>query len=338
MKSEPTLAIVGATGLVGQTIVDILNERSHIAVGRLVPLATEGGDRTVTFRGETVSVAPLSDDALADVDLAFFAATNAVSEEWAPKVVERGGWVVDKSSRFRLDPDVPLVVPEVNGDAVGRTPSVVASPNCSTIQLVMALAALEQNRRVERVIVSTYQAVSGSGRAAVEQLEDEMAAEAAGEPVPPPAVYPAPIHLNVLPWCDAFGPLDFTGEEWKLTRETAKILGRPDLRLSATAVRVPVFVGHSESVYVELDQPATVDDVRGWLSAFPGVEVVDDPAGGAVPTPRAAAGSDLVYIGRLRQDPHEPRGLHLFVVSDNLRKGAAANAVDILEMLMARET
>jgi aspartate-semialdehyde dehydrogenase len=326
------IAVVGATGLVGQTLLEVLGERRHIAVAELRPLATEGDGRTVTFRGETLKVRRLSEETLRGVEVAFFAATNAVSAEWAPRVAAAGGVAIDKSSYFRMDPAVPLVVPEVNGEVLARRPRIIASPNCSTIQLVMALEPIRRRRRVTRVLVSTYQAVSGSGRDAMQQLEAEVRAWSRGEPPPAPTVYPYPIAGNVLPYCDRFGDLDYTGEEWKLVRESAKIFGE-DLRVSATAVRVPVMVGHAESVYVECDRPVSPAEARAWLDAFPGVRVVDDPASGRVPTPRDAAGQDAVLVGRIRRDPHVAEGLHLFVVADNLRKGAASNAVDILEHL-----
>jgi aspartate-semialdehyde dehydrogenase len=330
------VAVIGATGLVGQTILRILEERAHIPVRDLVPLATEGQGRTVSFQGRAWAVHALAEQRLAGIDVAFFAATNAVSEEWAPRAVAAGAVVVDKSSHFRLDPAIPLVVPEVNGHVLKRTPGIIASPNCSTIQLVMALAPIRRHRRLERVLVSTYQAVSGSGREAMDQLSEETAAWVQGAQAPPPRVYPAPIAGNVLPHCDRFGEGGFTGEEWKLMRETNKILDEA-IPLSATAVRVPVMVGHAESVYVELDRPAAVEEVRAWVGEFPGVRLYDDPVHLQYPTPRLAAGNDWVWVGRIRQDPHEPRGVHLFVVSDNLRKGAASNAVDIVERVMAME-
>jgi aspartate-semialdehyde dehydrogenase len=336
VQAEMTLAVVGATGLVGQSILEVLEERASIPVGALRPLATEGQGRAVHFRGQTLAVQSLSETGLKGADVVFFAATNAVSAEWAPRVVEYGGIAIDKSSHFRLDESVPLVVPEVNGHVLRPGPKIVASPNCSTIQLVMVLAPLLQRRQLSRVLVSTYQAVSGSGREAMEQLTRELEATLGGGTSPARSVYPHPIAMNVIPQCDRVGDLGFTGEEWKLTRETAKILGQP-MRLSATAVRVPVMVGHGESVYVEFDRPVAVAEVREWLREAHGVRVADDPAFGVYPTPLQAAGNDWVWVGRLRSDPFEPRGLHLFIVSDNLRKGAASNAVDILERLIQQE-
>ena len=326
------IAIVGATGLVGQTILEVLQEY-RVPVSELVALAREGGGRSVIFGGRSIPVEPLDGMDWSRVDVAFFAAGNPVSEAYAPKATEAGVTVIDKSSRFRMVPGVPLVVPEVNGATIGDA-RLIASPNCSTIQLVIALAPLARQFGLERIIVSTYQAVSGTGREAVTELEDETRHQIRGEALNP-VVYPVPIAHNVLPFCDSFGDGDYTGEEWKLMRETSKILGE-ELALSATAVRVPVYVGHAESVYIETREPWSMDAVRAALGKGPSVRIVDDPARGLVPTPRDAAGQDDVLVGRIRKDPHHPRGLHLFVVADNLRRGAATNAIDIMRMLAAR--
>ncbi len=322
------IAIVGATGLVGQTLLTVLEDRG-LPVDVLVPLARDGGGRSVNFHGQTIPVEPLDTMDWQRVDAAFFAAGNAVSAEYAVKAMEHGVTVIDKASFFRMHPEVPLVVPEVNAGAIGDA-RLIASPNCSTIQLVCALAPLERHFGIERVVVSTYQAVSGTGREAQEELEQEV-----HDPDYEPRVYPVSIAHNVLPFCDTFGEADYTGEEWKLMRESNKILGR-DLHLSATAVRVPVYIGHAESVYVETREPWTLDRVRTVLQEGPSVRLVDDPASGLVPTPRAAAGHDDVLVGRIRRDRHHPKGLRLFVVADNLRRGAATNALDILCALQDR--
>lgn len=326
------IAIVGVTGLVGQTLLEVL-EDYEVPIDILVPLARENRDRSVTFRGTAFPVEPLDHMDWRRVDVAFFAAGNPVSEEYAPKAVAAGVTVIDKSSRFRMDPSVPLVVPEVNGAAIGDS-GLIASPNCSTIQLVIALSPLAHRFGLERVLVSTYQAVSGTGREAVDELEQQMTSTLRGEPALA-HVYPVPILHNVLPYCDSFGDLDFTGEEWKLIRETSKILGQP-LRLSATAVRVPVYVGHAESVYVETAKPWQLEDIREALREAPLVRLMDNPSEGLVPTPLAAAGQDEVLVGRIRRDPHEEKGLHLFVVADNLRRGAATNAVAIMQYVSQR--
>jgi aspartate-semialdehyde dehydrogenase len=326
------IAVLGATGLVGQTILSLLQERKT-PVERLIPLATEGQGRTVPFHGQSVAVQSIATMDWNDVDVAFFAATNQASERYASEAARHGVTVIDKSSFFRMDPSVPLIVPEVNLDAAGDC-RIIASPNCSTIQLVVALNPLRIHFGLERVIVSTYQAVSGTGREAVETLRVESEADLAGETVEA-STYPRPIAFNVLPYCDRFMDDDYTGEEWKLTRETQKIFNQT-LPVSATAVRVPVYVGHSESVYVELNSEVDLKAVRDCLADAPGVVLVDQPDRGLVPTPKDAQGQDQVLVGRIRRDLFHPRGLHLFVVADNLRKGAATNAIQIVEGLAAR--
>jgi aspartate-semialdehyde dehydrogenase len=335
--ADVRVGILGATGLVGEHLLSILAER-RFPVRELRLWGSERSrGRTVGYLGTSVEVGVPSEAEVASVDLLFGAAGNGPSERFVPVARAAGALVVDKASLFRMRPDVPLVVPEVNPGALPRDPrgALVASPNCSTIPLVMVLKALEALGTIERVTVSTYQAVSGSGRDAVEELEAQEAALGASvEPMP--RVYPAPILRNVLAQCDAFGPDGFTKEETKLVEETRKILGRPDLRVSATAVRVPVKVGHSEAVGVEFDGPVEVDAARALLAAFDGLRVLEDPPAGAVPTPRDAAGRDDVLVGRVRRDPGVPdgRGLLLWLCADNLRKGAALNAIQIAERLV----
>lgn len=326
------IAVVGATGLVGQTLFEVLQDW-RVPLSSLVALARTTGGRFVEFSGEKIPVEPLDRMDWRRVDLAFFAAGNPVSERYAPDAMRAGVTVIDKSSRWRLDPEVPLVVPEVNAAAIGDS-LLIASPNCSTIQLVAALAPIHRRFGIERVIVSTYQAVSGTGREAVAELELQTRQQLEGAKATP-EVYPAPIAHNVLPYCDQFGDGGYTGEEWKLTRETEKIMGA-NLHLSATAVRVPVYVGHAESVYLETAKDWTLDEVREALASGPSVRLLDDPHRGVVPTPLDAAGQDDVLVGRVRADLHQPRGLHLFVVADNLRRGAASNAVDIMRTLAGR--
>lgn len=326
------IAIVGATGLVGQTILSLLPEWP-IPVQRIIPLATEGGGRSVQFAGQTLAVQSVTDAVWSDIDVAFFAASNEASARFAPEAARHGVTVIDKASHFRMDPEVPLIVPEVNGEAI-EDARIIASPNCSTIQMVVALAPIRRRYGLRRVLVSTYQAVSGTGRDAMTTLAAESREVLAGRPVTP-STYAEPIAFNVLPWCDRFLADDYTGEEWKLTRETQKIFN-DTLPVSATAVRVPVQVGHAESVYVETEEPFNLADVKRLLASSPSVKVVDDPQAGQVPTPMDAAGQDLVLVGRIRQDLFEPRGLHLFVVADNLRKGAATNAIQILELILGR--
>ncbi len=326
------VAIVGATGLVGQKILQVLQER-QLPVVSLVPLATEGLGRNVVWDGHSVAVEALSTMDWNRVDVAFFAASGEVSAQHAPVASGYGVTVVDKSSYFRMNPEIPLIVPEVNADAI-RDSHLIASPNCSTIQMVVALDPIRRHYGIRRILVATYQAVSGTGRDAMTVLENQTRNHR--HPKPVAAVYPEPIGFNVLPYCDQFGDLDYTGEEWKLTRETQKIFGSP-IPVTATAVRVPVFIGHSEAVYVETESPlGSIDEIRALLRRSPGIRVVDDPTRGLVPTPLQAQDQDEVLVGRIRRDPFDPQGLHLFVVGDNLRKGAATNAVQIIETLSGR--
>ena len=329
---KANVVIVGAPGLVGLQIARVLEDhRDRFPVGevRLVASGRSAGQQ-LTVLGESRPVEALTEDAFQGMDFAFFATPNDVSAKFAPIAAAAGALAIDKSSHFRMQDGVPLVVPEVNPQAITPETRIIASPNCSTIQLVMALQPLEQEVGIRRVIVSTYQSVSGSGREALEGLEAEARAYAADEEIAPQA-YAQPIHMNVLAQCDAFLPDGFTKEEHKLRQETRKILSRPDLSLAATAVRVPVRVGHSEAVTLELTRPLDAAQARRLLAAQPGVQLVDDPAHDLYPTARMAEGIDDVLVGRVRQDPDAPDVLHLFVVADNLRKGAATNAVQIAE-------
>lgn len=335
------VGILGATGLVGERVLSILEER-RFPVRELRLWGSErSAGRRVTFAGEELAVTVPEAAAFADLDVVFGAAGNDQSAAWTPVARAAGALVVDKASLFRMQPDVPLVVPEVNPEALPPSPrgALVASPNCSTIPVVMALRALSRLGTVERVQVATYQAVSGSGRDALEEFEAQETALARGAPAEA-RVYPSPIARNVLAHCDAFGPDGFTREETKLVQESRKILARPDLRLAATAVRVPVRVGHSEALAVEFDRPVEVEAALDALAAFPGLAVVPDPPAGAVPTPLDVEGRDDVLVGRVRRDPSTPdgRGLMLWLVSDNLRKGAALNAVQIAERMLVGTT
>lgn len=331
---EPDVVIAGAMGLVGKEILKVLEERRDtLPIGSLRLLATErSAGRSLTFQGREIEVQPIGEEAFRGADFAFFATPNDVSEHFAPVAAANGAVAIDKSSRFRMEPMVPLVVPEVNLDAIGESQRIVASPNCSTIQLVMALWPLERAIGLQSIHVDTYQSVSGSGREAMAGLEDEVQAHARGDDATPSA-YAQPIAFNVLAHCDSFLPDGFTKEEQKLRLETRKILRRPDLPVSATAVRVPVMVGHAEAVRIELRRPAEVSEVHALLAAQPGVRVVDAPEKSVYPTPRMAAGQDDVLVGRVRRDLDYANVIHLFVVADNLRKGAATNAVQIAEAL-----
>jgi len=323
------VAVVGATGLVGGVMLKVLEERGF-PVRELLPVASARSvGATVHFRGKQVPVIDMEDAVAARPDIALFSAGGGTSLEWAPRFAEAGCTVIDNSSAWRMDPNVPLVVPEINADALAGHQRIIANPNCSTIQLVMALAPLHRAYGVQRVVVSTYQAVSGTGMKAVQQLEDER------QGVLGDKAYPHPIDRNVIPACDAFSEDGYTKEELKLANETRKILD-PVIRVTATAVRVPVTGGHSEAVNVEFDKEYDLAEVRSLLAEAPGVELVDDPAGNSYPMPILAHDRDAVLVGRLRRDLTQERTLNLWIVADNLRKGAATNAVQIAEVLVER--
>ena len=328
------VAVVGATGAVGTVILDKLRERSFPA-REIVPFASERSAGRVLDGGLVVQ--PLTEETIQGFDLALFSAGGATSGEWAPRFVEAGAVVIDNSSRFRRDDDIPLVVSEVNPDALEGHRGLVANPNCSTMQLMVALKPIYDAAGVERLVVSTYQSTSGTGVKAVEELREQSRAELDGRELPAPAVYPHPIAFNVLGGAGNFvDGDDYSDEERKMIFETRKILGDESIGISVTCARVPVAFSHSESVNVQTREPITADEVRALLSAAPGVTVVDDPSTHGYPTARAAAGRDDVLVGRIRRDPSHERALNLWVVSDNLLKGAATNAVQIAEVLHER--
>jgi aspartate-semialdehyde dehydrogenase len=332
--TEPlTIAVVGATGLVGRTMIAILAERG-LPVRELRPLASRSEGRTVAFGGRDWPVQVATPDAFDGVDIALFSAGGGTSAQLAPEAVARGAVVVDNSSQWRMESGVPLVVVGVNDADAAEHEGIVANPNCSTMQLMPLLAALRDAVGMERVIVDTYQSVSGTGNKAVTELEGQIASYAAGRE-PEANVYPHPIAFNALPHIDVFLDNGYTKEEWKVVTESRKILHLPDLPISCTAVRIPVFTSHSEAVHVELKAPMTPDEARDLFASVPGVIVRDDPARAEYPMPIDATGRDEVYVGRIRQDLSLPgrRGLAFWVVSDNLRKGAATNAVQIAELL-----
>jgi aspartate-semialdehyde dehydrogenase len=329
------VAIVGATGAVGEVLLRVLEER-RFPVAELRALASErSAGSTVRFRGRDVPVELARPEAFDGADFAFFAATGALSKDLAPEVARRGGVAIDKSSTWRMDPEVPLVVPEINPGALEKQRGIVACPNCTTIGFVMALEPLRRAAGLRSAVVTTLQAASGAGRPGVDDLEAELGAIARGEPVPAPKTFPKQIANNVLPLCETFRDDSYSTEEMKLVLETRKILELPDLALSVTCVRVPVPVGHSAAVLVETERPLAVAEARRALESFPGVRVVDDPARRVFPTPNDVAGRDEVLVGRIRKDLGSER-LWLWEVSDNLRKGAATNAVQIAEELMRR--
>jgi aspartate-semialdehyde dehydrogenase len=332
--SRPRIAVVGATGAVGPVVLEVLHERGFPAAEVAAFASARSAGSRVRFAGEELEVRELTPDALEGFDLALFSAGGSTSQRYAPEAVARGCVVVDKSSAFRMDAGVPLVVPEVNPDAAEGHRGIVANPNCSTIQLVAALKPLHDAAGLTHVTVATYQAVSGSGALAVEELRRQSQSVLDGEQ-PTASVYPHPIAFNVLPQCDAFDGA-CTLEETKLVRETHKILGDTGIAISATCVRVPVWRGHSEAVWVETREPLGAERARELLARAPGVRVVDDPATGAYPLPSQAVGTDDVLVGRIRDDSSRRNGLSLWVVADNLRKGAATNGVQIAELLVQR--
>ncbi len=326
------VAILGATGLVGRTMLALLEERGFPVERPRLLASDRAAGRTIRFRGAELPVEPVGPASFDGIDLALFASVNAVSEQWAKAANAAGARVVDNSSAFRYHDEIPLVVPEVNAHELDARPMLVANPNCSTIAIVLPLAALHAAARLRRVVVSTYQSVSGAGSEALDELESGVRAGLDGDP-PARANGLAPFAFNVVPHIDRFEDNGYTRGEMKIVWETRKILGLPELPVTATAVRVPVRVGHSAAVWASFERPVDPDEARALWRAFPGIDVVDDPAANIYPTPLAVAGRDPVLVGRARRDLTDPNGLTFFVVSDNLRKGAALNAVQIAEVL-----
>jgi aspartate-semialdehyde dehydrogenase len=332
-----TVAVVGATGVVGGTMIRMLRER-HFPVGALRLLASaRSAGRVIDVDGTEHIVAEATPDAFEGIDIALFSAGGGTSLALAPEAAKRGATVIDNSSAWRMDPAVPLVVSQVNADDLEGHEGIIANPNCSTMQLVPVLMALRDAVGLERVVVDTYQAVSGTGGKAIAELQAQVEAHVAGGSADA-TVYPHQIAFNALPQVDVFLDNGYTREEWKLVTESRKILHLPDLRVSCTAVRIPVFVAHSEAVHVETLQPIGPERARTLFAAVPGVVVQDDPTTSTYPLATAAAGSDEIYVGRVRHDPSVPdeRGLAFWIVSDNLRKGAATNAVQLAEILVER--
>jgi aspartate-semialdehyde dehydrogenase len=332
--SAPRLAVVGATGAVGSTMLDVLRERGFPA-SEVVPFASERSAGRELDGGLTVRA--LEEDAIAGFDLALLSAGGSISEQWAPRFVSAGAVAVDNSSFWRMAPDVPLVVAEVNPEALESHRGIVANPNCSTMQMVVALKPIQDAVGIERVVVSTYQSTSGTGQRAVDELMGQSHAMLHEMDPPAPEVYPHRIAFNVLPQVETFKDGDdYTTEERKMMAETRKILGDESLRISATCVRVPVPSCHSESINLQTRDDLSPEDCREVLAGAPGVSVLDDPGAGVYPLASSAAGRDEVFVGRIRRDPSNERTLNLWVVSDNLRKGAATNAVQLAELLAQR--
>ena len=325
------VAVLGATGLVGQTMISVLEER-QFPVRTLIPLAATSGGRTVRFRGADVPVQQVQPGSFTGVDIALFSAGGAASLLYAPEAAARGCVVVDNSSAWRMDPNVPLVVSQVNPDALKAHNGIIANPNCSTMQLAPLLKALSEAAGLERVVVATYQAVSGAGGKSVDDLIQQRAAVVSGGN-PTSTIYPHAVVSSPIPAIDVFLPDGSTKEETKVVNESRKILDLPNLRISATAVRVPVERSHSEAVHVELSRALSPDLARAAFAAMQGVTVVDDPANHSYPLAADAAGSDEIFVGRVRTDASVEHGLAFWVVSDYVRKGAATNAVEIAELL-----
>jgi aspartate-semialdehyde dehydrogenase len=336
-KERPTVAVVGATGLVGRTMLQVLLERRFPAADIRALASARSAGSTMSVDGRPFEIAEATPDAFEGVDLALFSAGAQQSLELAPQAVERGTVVIDNSAAWRMAEGVPLVVSQVNPEDLEAHRGIVANPNCSTMQLAPLLAALRDEVAIRRVIVDTYQSVSGTGSDAVEELQTQVRAHVAGDELVA-SVYPHQIAFNAIPEIDVFLDDGSTKEEWKLVAESRKILHLPDLAISCTAVRVPVLVSHSEAVHVETERPMTPDRARDLFATVPGVEVVDDPAAHRYPLATHAAGSDAIYVGRVRADGsfEDGHGLAFWVVSDNLRKGAATNAVELAEILLAR--
>lgn len=325
------VAVVGATGLVGSKMLEVLAER-NFPVTRLIPVASERSvGKEIEFKGNRYKVVSMADAISAKPDVALFSAGGSTSLEWAPKFAEAGITVIDNSSAWRMDPAKPLVVPEINADILSATDKIIANPNCSTIQMVVALNPLHKKYGIRRIVVSTYQSVTGTGVKAVTQLMNERLG-IEGE-----RAYKYPIDLNVIPQIDVFLDNGYTKEEMKMVKETAKIMRDDTIRVTATTVRIPVMGGHSESINVEFGKDFDLEEVKTLLQTSPGVVVVDDIINQLYPMPKDAYGKDDVFVGRLRRDESQVNTLNMWVVSDNLRKGAATNAVQIAEYLLAKK-
>ena len=321
------VAVVGATGLVGTKMLQVLAER-NFPVAEIIPVATEKSvGKEVEFKGKKYKVVSATDAIAAKPNVAIFSAGGSTSLEWAPKFAEAGITVIDNSSAWRMDPTKALVVPEINADVLNADTKIIANPNCSTIQMVVALNPLHAKYKIKRLVISTYQSVTGTGVKAVTQLENER------KGIQGEMAYKYPIDLNVIPQIDVFLENGYTKEEMKMVKETKKIMRDDSIRVTATTVRIPVMGGHSESVNVEFENDFDLNEVKDLLSKAPGVVVVDDPANAQYPMPKDAHEKDDVFVGRLRRDESQPNTLNMWIVSDNLRKGAATNAIQIAEYL-----
>jgi len=324
------IAVVGATGMVGRVMLKVLEER-NFPLTEMIPVASEKSvGKTVEFKGKNYSIVSMRDAVNMQPEIALFSAGGDTSKQWAPEFAKAGTTVIDNSSAWRMEPNIPLIVPEINSGTLTSNDKIIANPNCSTIQLVMVLNPLNKKYDIKRIVVSTYQSVTGTGKDAVEQLNGEIAGTR------PKKKYPYQIFKNALPHCDVFEESGYTKEELKLTRETRKILGDNTIALTATAVRVPVQGGHSESVNIEFHNEFEESEVRKILHKTPGVVLQDNPETNTYPMPLYSEGKDDVFVGRIRRDYSQPNTMNCWIVADNLRKGAATNAVQIAEYLVAK--
>ncbi len=329
------VAIVGATGLVGQEFIKVLEQRRFPMASIQLYASDRSHGRKLMVNHQEVEVQETTENSFRSIDIALFSAGADISRHFSPIAAQSGAAVIDNSAAFRMEPNVPLVVPEVNPEDIKNHRGIIANPNCSTIQMVVALYPLHRVNPIKRFTVSTYQSVSGTGSAAMEELTTQSKLILEGKEAVP-QVYPYQIAFNLLPEIDIFRDNGYTKEEWKMVEETRKIMHAPDIAISATCVRVPVFIGHSEAVQVEFAQPMSPEEARRILAQAPGVKVMDDPASRLYPYPWLAAGRDEVFVGRIRQDSSHPNGLVLWIVADNVRKGAALNAVQIAEEMVQR--
>lgn len=324
------LAVVGATGLVGQEILQVMEERNFSFDELILVASAKSVGLKVSYKGKEYAIKSLEEAVSLAPDIAIFSAGGGTSLEWAPKFAAVGTIVIDNSSAWRMDPDKKLIVPEINGHVIGIDDRIIANPNCSTIQMVLALAPLHVKYTIKRIVVSTYQSVTGTGKDAVQQMMDERAG------VDGSKVYPHPIDMNALPHIDVFQDNGYTKEEMKMVNETRKILGDPSIGVTATTVRIPAIGGHSEAVNVEFSHDFDIGEVRDILQKTPGVVVMDDPSRNIYPMPIISKGKDEVFVGRIRRDESQPCTLNLWIVADNLRKGAATNAVQIAEFMLEK--
>ncbi len=326
------VAVVGATGLVGTVMLKVLEARMNGQVSELIPVATEKSvGKEISFQNKKIKIQGCADAVKEKAQIALFSAGGNTSLEWAPKFAEAGTTVIDNSSAWRMDPAKKLIVPEINADALTKEDKIIANPNCSTIQMVMVLNPLHKKYKIKRIVVSTYQSVSGTGKKAVEQMMNER------KGIKGEMAYPHPIDLNVLPQVDIFLDNGYTKEEMKMVNETRKILRDDSIRITATTVRVPVMGGHSEAVNVEFENDFDLNEIKSLLASTPGVILYDDVSNLKYPMPIHAEGKDDVFVGRLRRDESNPNSINMWIVSDNLRKGAATNAIQIAEYLLMKK-